>query len=167
MLRQRKHKSGFSGSDDAVDRIIRRECNCSWNKLLLPTFILSVTVQTGMITAVCAIIDLIVFLSVVSAALFQIFRVFGLSGNMSSLPVYTSRSICHWPSYIQIPWCRRSTLVRDGALAAAYLDPRVHTPPTEEWRLGMALLGRFRQTSSVVLTWVVILSHWHRVFKLI
>ncbi|KAI0695705.1 hypothetical protein BC835DRAFT_1272911, partial [Cytidiella melzeri] len=42
----RKHKSGFSISDDAVDRIIR------------------LTVQTGMITAVCAIVDLIVFLTV-------------------------------------------------------------------------------------------------------
>ncbi|KAI0089320.1 hypothetical protein BDY19DRAFT_993532 [Irpex rosettiformis] len=42
----RKHKSGFSVSDDTVDRIIR------------------LTVQTGMVTAVCAITDLIVFLSV-------------------------------------------------------------------------------------------------------
>lgn len=41
----RQHKTGFSGSDDAIDRIIR------------------LTVQTGLITAVCATVDLIVFLA--------------------------------------------------------------------------------------------------------
>ncbi|KAI0787227.1 hypothetical protein BC629DRAFT_498007 [Irpex lacteus] len=40
----RQHRTGFSGSDDAIDRIIR------------------LTVQTGLITAVCATVDLIVFL---------------------------------------------------------------------------------------------------------
>ncbi|KAI0338912.1 hypothetical protein BDW22DRAFT_1432128 [Trametopsis cervina] len=41
----RKHKTGFSSTDDVVNKIIR------------------LTVQTGMITAVCAIIDLIAFVS--------------------------------------------------------------------------------------------------------
>ncbi|KAI0089212.1 hypothetical protein BDY19DRAFT_131256 [Irpex rosettiformis] len=41
----RQHKTGFSGSDDAIDRIIR------------------LTVQTGLITAVCATVDLVVFLA--------------------------------------------------------------------------------------------------------
>ncbi|KAI0692564.1 hypothetical protein BC835DRAFT_47564 [Cytidiella melzeri] len=44
VLYLRNHKTGFSGSDDAIDRIIR------------------LTVQTGLITAVCAIVDLIIFL---------------------------------------------------------------------------------------------------------
>ncbi|KAI0337919.1 hypothetical protein BDW22DRAFT_832759 [Trametopsis cervina] len=42
----RKHKTGFTGSDDAIDRIIR------------------LTVQTGMVTSLCAITDLILFVSV-------------------------------------------------------------------------------------------------------
>ncbi|KAI0693966.1 hypothetical protein BC835DRAFT_1415596 [Cytidiella melzeri] len=41
----RKHRTGFTNTDDVVNKIIR------------------LTVQTGMITAVCAIIDLIAFLS--------------------------------------------------------------------------------------------------------
>ena len=63
---KRKHKSGFTGSDDAVDRIIRCACHEPTSLCLclhVPTL---VTVQTGMVTAVCAIIDLITFLSVVS-----------------------------------------------------------------------------------------------------
>ncbi|KAI0926841.1 hypothetical protein AcW1_007756 [Taiwanofungus camphoratus] len=41
----RSHKTGFSGTDDVVNRIIR------------------LTVQTGLVTALCAIIDLILFLA--------------------------------------------------------------------------------------------------------
>ncbi|KAF9033288.1 hypothetical protein BDZ89DRAFT_1063024 [Hymenopellis radicata] len=41
----RKHKTGFQGSDELVDRIIR------------------MTVQTGLITSICAIVDLILFLA--------------------------------------------------------------------------------------------------------
>ncbi|THG96863.1 hypothetical protein EW026_g5047 [Hermanssonia centrifuga] len=41
----RKHKTGFTVTDDVVDRIIR------------------MTVQTGLVTALCAIIDLIAFLA--------------------------------------------------------------------------------------------------------
>ncbi|KAJ3559461.1 hypothetical protein NM688_g334 [Phlebia brevispora] len=41
----RRHKTGFSSTDDVVNKIIR------------------LTVQTGMITAVCAIVDLIAFLA--------------------------------------------------------------------------------------------------------
>ncbi|TCD70890.1 hypothetical protein EIP91_001198 [Steccherinum ochraceum] len=41
----RRHKTGFSPTDDAVNRIIR------------------LTVQTGLVTALCAIVDLILFLA--------------------------------------------------------------------------------------------------------
>ncbi|KAI0787222.1 hypothetical protein BC629DRAFT_497634 [Irpex lacteus] len=44
----KKHRTGLTGTDDVVNRIIR------------------LTVQTGMITTVCAIIDLILFLVTVS-----------------------------------------------------------------------------------------------------
>ncbi|KAF9021389.1 hypothetical protein BDZ89DRAFT_1115966 [Hymenopellis radicata] len=40
----RRHKTGFQGSDELVDRIIR------------------LTIQTGLVTSICAIIDLIMFL---------------------------------------------------------------------------------------------------------
>ncbi|THH28270.1 hypothetical protein EUX98_g5918 [Antrodiella citrinella] len=41
----RRHRTGFSGTDDAVNRIIR------------------LTVQTGLVTALCAIVDLVLFLA--------------------------------------------------------------------------------------------------------
>ncbi|KAF8911239.1 hypothetical protein CPB85DRAFT_1304376 [Mucidula mucida] len=40
----RRHKTGFQGSDELVDRIIR------------------LTIQTGLVTSICAIIDLVLFL---------------------------------------------------------------------------------------------------------
>lgn len=40
----RKHKTGFQGSDLLVDRIIR------------------LTIQTGLVTSVCAFVDLVLFL---------------------------------------------------------------------------------------------------------
>ncbi|KAK7049318.1 hypothetical protein VNI00_005919 [Paramarasmius palmivorus] len=42
---QKKHKSGFKASDDLVDRIIR------------------MTIQTGVLTSLCALVDLVMFLT--------------------------------------------------------------------------------------------------------
>lgn len=63
---QRKHKTGFSQTDDAVNKIIRRKHCCTRLSDLDCSPCFPVTVQTGLITALCAIVDLILFLASVS-----------------------------------------------------------------------------------------------------
>ena len=63
---QRKHRTGFQRTDDVLSKIIRRE---SFTYMCIGSGICSlasVTVQTGLITAVCALVDLVLFLATVS-----------------------------------------------------------------------------------------------------
>lgn len=62
---QRKHRTGFPSTDDVVNKIIRRELICSHRSCIDLRSFGTVTVQTGMVTALCAIIDMIAFLATV------------------------------------------------------------------------------------------------------
>ena len=64
---QRKHKTGFSQTDDVVNKIIRSTYlfSCSFSSADADGAALIATVQTGLITALCAIIDLVLFLATV------------------------------------------------------------------------------------------------------
>ncbi|KAL0580660.1 hypothetical protein V5O48_001390 [Marasmius crinis-equi] len=102
----RSHKTGFRASDDVVDRIIR------------------LTVQTGFVTAVCAIIDLVLFL-IDPTGLHLIFN-FPLSKLYTNSLMSSLNSRGVW-SYSQGP-----NVQYVGSLAASTQDQR-ETTKTQEY----------------------------------
>lgn len=80
LLYQRKHRTGIPSTDDIVNRIIRGETSTS-SPLNFYTHhnYSSVTVQTGMLTAIIATIDLVLFLTCVSNT--RVFNPFQLRGS--------------------------------------------------------------------------------------
>lgn len=100
-MMQRKHKTGFTATDDIVNKIIRSKSKILITRDVGITHNDAVTVQTGMITALCATIDLILFLASVSESSYLMLIAY--DGDFrNSLPAFTSLSTCHCRSCTQI-----------------------------------------------------------------
>lgn len=100
-LYQRKHKTGFKTSDLMIDRIIRGRLRIMIPESSTPNAETIVTVQTGLITSVVAVVDLIVYLTDVSASLYH----FGSITSSYTLLLAHRNVSCN-----QVRWRQDSTL---------------------------------------------------------
>jgi hypothetical protein len=60
---KRSHRTGFSATDDIINKIIRRMLFFVPLSVLTVIHVFTVTVQTGLVTSVWAIIDLLLYLA--------------------------------------------------------------------------------------------------------
>lgn len=64
----RSHRTGFSATEDIVTKLVRCEHSCRLEQSARLFMFMVVTIQTGAITSLWAIIDLVVYLSFVSTS---------------------------------------------------------------------------------------------------
>ncbi|KAG6332851.1 hypothetical protein ID866_6236 [Astraeus odoratus] len=72
VLHLRSKKNEFPATSDAIDRVIRCELSFLVLEHKLRESGMEVTVQTGLITTLCAIVDLATYLAIVSITAFQL-----------------------------------------------------------------------------------------------